>query len=307
MWAQEEAAKKDRSLPKLNKAVSSRFITRLKGLEFDSKADVLDCLGHVEQLDLDDKNISEAILASDELKLWTRDKKSRTIDIDLETPPNDLVNPLSFTCSLLVVALKSTAMYPVLSFFCQHRNNDDPADDRSGPLALINSLNGQLIKFMAKSRPTVDLSELEDEPSFRKARESLKHSLTLFKLLLSALGDDDLVFVIIDCLSSISGSEEDGNTVVKTIIRMAKRRGRAAVKLLVTDPAVDSPVRELADISFHVQDLVVGTGVIDVSETSFEIAKRVGRRRKSKNSHSGRRSDSSSESEEDTENDDSDS
>ncbi|KAK0707757.1 hypothetical protein B0H67DRAFT_588512 [Lasiosphaeris hirsuta] len=272
---QEQTPMSRRSLEKKNKGVVSRWLGQLKNFDHSPTPDVLDCLNHVEQLDADEKNIADAILKSKELGSWLRKETSSILDVDVQTPPANLNNPLSFATAVFATALKSTETFPVLTFFCKHRNNESPAEDKSGPVAMINSLNGQMLEFMASSRPMVDLSQLEDKRLVSKSQTTIKHGLALLDALLLSLAKGDMVFIVLDCLSNLSGSEKAGNKIVKGLAEIIEEHQHIAIKLLVTDASVDSPVKAKAGISLHIQDLVSGSGTVDVAETSELISRKL--------------------------------
>lgn len=131
----EQAAQSKRRHRQENSSrVTSKWLAGLEGFDYDSMTDIKDCMEHMEQLDGNDKNLSERIIDSEQLKDWLQDDQSSFLMADLQTPPSELNNPLSFTSALLAMTLRSTEKYPVLSFFCMHRNNESPDEAESGPL-----------------------------------------------------------------------------------------------------------------------------------------------------------------------------
>ncbi|KAK3349667.1 hypothetical protein B0T25DRAFT_591901 [Lasiosphaeria hispida] len=272
---QEQPPVPRRSLGKKNKGVVSRWLGQLKNFDHSPMPDILDCLNHVEKLDADEKNIADAILKSKELSSWLRKDQSGILEVDVQTPPANLNNPLSFATAVFATALKSTESFPVLTFFCKHRNNENPAEGKSGPVAMINSLNGQLLEFMANSRPIVDLSQLEDKRLVSKSQTTIKHGLALLDALLLSLAKGDMVFIVLDCLSNLSGSEKGGNRMINGLAEIIEEHQHIAIKLLVTGASVDSPVKARADTSLHIQDLVSGSGTVDVAETSELLSRKL--------------------------------
>jgi len=155
-------------------------------------------------------------------------------------------------------------------------------EDKSGPVALVKSLNGQLLSFTINNRPSVDLSSLEDQDFFLKSKKNLKDGLRLLDALLSSLPKDDMVFVIIDSLSRLSGSSRDGDKVTKKLRRIIGKRKDLVIKVMVTDALVGSHVKSVADISLYVPDVVSGYGAIDIVESSDEIARKMRRKQDAK-------------------------
>jgi hypothetical protein len=296
---EEQEAISMRSRQESNTRVASKWLKGLRGFTYDPMIDMKDCLEHIELLDSDEKDISQCILRSEQLTDWLQEKQSSILEIDLQTPPASLNNPLSFTSALFATTLRNTAQFPVLAFFCMHRNNESSLEDKSGVVALVKSLNGQLLRFTADHRRSVDLSTLEDQEFFSKARKNLKDGLLLLDTLLSSLPEDDMVFVIIDSLSRLSGSEKDGDKVIKKLRRIIGKRDDVVVKVMVTNALAGSYVKSVADISLHVQDLVSGYGAIDIVESSGEIARKMKRKRDVKGGDGETTSDDEDEDEED--------
>jgi len=296
---QEQEAVSMRSRQESNTRVASKWLKGLKGFTYDPMIDMKDCLEHIALLDSDEKDISQWILRSEKLTEWLQEKKSSILEIELQTPPTLLNNPLSFTSALIATTLRSTAQFPVLAFFCRHRNNESHLEDKSGPVTLAKSLNGQLLSFTVDLRPSVDLSSLEDQEFFSKAKKNLKDGLLLLDALLSSLPEDDMVFVIIDSLSWLSGSGKDGDKVIKKLRRIIGKREDLVVKMMVTDALAGSYVKSVADISLYVPDVVSGYGGIDIVESSDEIARKTKRKQDVKNGDGETTSDDEDEDEED--------
>ncbi|KAK0616336.1 hypothetical protein B0T14DRAFT_433805 [Immersiella caudata] len=264
-----------------SKAAAAKWLTRLQkaveGFNHAPKEDVEDCLSHQESLGHDEKNAASFILSSDQLDAWNRANASSIMVIDLPLPPAELNNPLSFSAAMYFFALARENKYPVLAFFCKHRNNASYEEDRSGAMAMLNSLNGQLLDFITESRQSANLERLEDKEFAKKSRTTIKYGLKLLEELLSALPTGDRVFIIIDCLSCISGSEEKGHKVIERVRRIMVGNPDIAIKLLVTDPSGDSPVRDMADETMHVPDVVDGSGTIHTTQGEDILLPETGR------------------------------
>ncbi|CAD6442609.1 e5e9f74d-df07-4417-a18e-9a93af0eb178-CDS [Sclerotinia trifoliorum] len=187
-------------LKQKNTSLASKWLKEFKGSAYDPKVDMKDCLEHVAVLDSDEKNIYQWILHLEEYNQWLQEEKSSILDIELQTPPTSLNNPVSFNSALVATTLRSTDQFPVLAFFCRHRNLKSSSMDNASPVALVKSLTGQLLRFIVEHRPFIDLSPLENQKLFLKARTDLNNGLLLLDTLLSSLPRDDMVFLIIDSL-----------------------------------------------------------------------------------------------------------
>lgn len=248
----------------------------------DPIEDAKDCLEHVTLLDFDDKTKPQWILNSDELKEWLQAKTSKILDIQLHNPPDSLNNPLSFTSALMTSSLQM-GQFPVLSFFCMHRNNESCLERKSGALGLVRSFNFQLINFIASHRPSMDLSLLQDKELIsKKAKKNLTDGLRLLRKLLSALPEDDTVFIVIDSYSKLSGDEEDGDKILRMLKRVMEKNEDLVIKLLITDAFPGSYAEDMADISLNVPDMVSGFGFEDIDESFENISRKVKRGSKSK-------------------------
>jgi hypothetical protein len=255
---------------KTNKAAAAKWLARLRksvdeGFSHTPQEDVEDCLSHQQKLDHDEKDVASYILESETLDRWNRADKSSILVIDLPTSPAELSNPLSFAAAMYFLALACQNKYPVLAFFCKHRNNASHKEEVSGATALLNSLNGQLVDFITEYRSDANLGRLHDKEFAKKSRTTIKYGLKLFEELVSALPAGDRVFIIIDSMSCISGAEAEGHKIIKRVKRIMEDHD-VAIKLLVTDPSADSPAREVADVTLTVPDKVSGSGTFHTSQ-----------------------------------------
>ncbi|KAI1740572.1 hypothetical protein F4680DRAFT_447896 [Xylaria scruposa] len=238
----EQTARFKRRLQKESSRAISKWLSGLRGSDYDSMADIKDCIEHVEQLDSNDKNVSEQILDSEQLNDWLQDEPSSFLMVDLQTPQSELSNPLSFTSALLA-------------------------------MSMIKSLNGQLLDFMNQKRPDSNVAQLKEEESFSKSKKKLKHGVSLLQSLLSLLPDGDVVFIILDCLSCLSGEEKECHKLVKALNRILESLENISIKVLVTDPSADSPLRGIAHWELHLPDIVAGGDTVDLDDTKQRILK----------------------------------
>ncbi|ETS76966.1 hypothetical protein PFICI_10840 [Pestalotiopsis fici W106-1] len=271
----EQEAEIRRSYGETNERIAAAWLKGLKAFPYDSKLDLTYLFEHLEMLSSDEKNVSNSIIRSQQIGKWLEADESRILNVEPATPAESLINPVSFASALLVTTLRLPARYAILAFFCMHRNNDDHSEENSGSIALIKSLNAQLLAFVAEFRPQVDLSKIQDLEYFRKARKSLKESLKLFGTLIELLPEDDKVFIVIDSLSRLSGSATNEDKVINRLGRIVKKEHGPIVKILVTATLGSSRVRKIADESLFVQDSASGFGALNVDIMRGEIRKSV--------------------------------
>lgn len=275
-----------RSFQKSNQAIVSSWLGKIQtnGFDHDPDDDIRDCLSQIETLDPDEKDQTQYIMSSPEMNTWLQAQKTTLLQLDLQTPPTNLSNALSFTCARLSVALRSIEKHPTLSFFSKHRNITSSSETKSGPVALIRYLNGQLLQFIAKHKSTLDLSQLS-QSFLSKAANDTGNGLKLFRALLILLEKvkkeeeeepDTAIFLILDSLSSLSGKPKESHAMIETLWNIILRREKLVVKLMVTDTLVNSPVKGMATLSLLVPDLVSMTGVMDgYGETRERVKARV--------------------------------
>ncbi|KAF7956721.1 hypothetical protein EAE96_004051 [Botrytis aclada] len=250
----------------------AEWLKNFKGSIYNPMVDMKDCLEHQELLEYDEKNISQWILKSDQHTQWLKEERSSVLEIEPNTPPGSLNNPMSFNSALVATTIQSTNRFPVLAFFCRHRNVESSWQDTSGPTVLIKSLNVQLLRFII-DRSSVDLSGLRDQELLSKAKKSFKHGLLLFEKLLWSLPSDEMVFIIIDSLSLLWGSEQDKK--IRMLIQIIRKIDNIVIKVMVTDVYTASCFKGVADYLLHVPDVVGGHGVIDTAENKHEIVEKI--------------------------------
>ena len=235
-----------------------------------------DCILQVDSLSPDEQDQTQFIMTSEQMTTWLHGKRTSLLDLDPQTPPTNLANSLSFTSARLLVALRSLEKYPGLGFFCRSRNTYSSSETKSGPVALVRSLNGQLLEFIAKHKTGLDLSQIE-KSLLAKAESDTDYGLTLFRELLILLeeagGPDTSVFIVIDSLSCLSGKPRESHELMEELWKIIRHRKGLVIKVLVTDALVSSPVKGIATLSLRVPDLVDTTGVMD---GEGEMAGRVG-------------------------------
>lgn len=219
---------------------------------------IAESLATVEDLNLREKDKVRWIMDSDQMYEWLSNNQSCVLVVEAETPPENLRNSISFTTSLLARSLTSTTEYAVLSFLCGLETEDLGDEDSSGPLAILKALNGQFLKFIVGRRPSIDLLPLEREKSFLKSGKKFKYAIELFDQLLGLLEENDAVFVLIDSFSRMPGEEAAGDKVLNRIIDMIAKYPRLVIKILITDPLPNCPLKDRADFLLHLPDHVDG-------------------------------------------------
>lgn len=236
-----------------NKQLAEEWLDRLSKFRPSSKSHITECLKGFEVLGQIEKEKAQWILRSPDLHSWLNSKRPCTLSVIAETPPEALINAMACASATMAIILKQTR-YPVLSVFCGLRTNDSVEERFSGALGLLNSLSGQLLRFILDKRDTADLAFLKREEFMKKSRYEPACALRLFKKLLGALHDHDTVFILLDSFSRMTGHQSD--KVIAGLAKISTDMTDLSVKLLVTDPLPSCQVKQVADFSFYVQNEV---------------------------------------------------
>lgn len=199
----------------------------------DDFNDIKDCLQDVSTLDMHEKDKMRYIIEAAELRSWLTASSSRVLVIDAESPPDELASPVSCASAFLVNALSRTSGSFVLSYMCGYRLRDPAA---SSPAMLAKSLAAQLLLYIAENELDVDLSFLMDKEYRRHSRKTLAGSLNLLGRLLQRLPSSETVFIIIDSVSHLPGTMNEGAEDMKNLIETIDGSG-AIVKVLMTLPS----------------------------------------------------------------------
>lgn len=249
----------------LSREKTDEFIDRwFSGLgAFDPMPEkqISECLTGLAGLDLDERDKVQWIIASEPLTAWLTSSESQILHIQAETAPFALVNALSFSAATLAFTLTKTTNFAVLSFFCGLRRNDSRENADSGPKAIYKSLNGQLLRYIQNKRQMADLSFLEQKKVMRLSRDRSKYAKQLFRELLGALDENDVVVVILDSFSRLGEVDADkgnGDEVIEELAKLIKELPQLVIKVLVTDAMPSCSIRELANLKLHVPDKVDG-------------------------------------------------
>ncbi|KAK1957572.1 hypothetical protein LY78DRAFT_663504 [Colletotrichum sublineola] len=212
------------------------------------------------QLTLEDREKSEWILSSPEVRDWMRLDESSFLNIRCENAPQGLFHSLSFTAALIAETLQKSTDYPILTFFCGLRTNETFDEPSCGPMAVLKSLNGQLMKFCLEKRPGVDMSllELQKKRLIKRSTEKYKYALQLFHGLLDLLEQKDVVFVILDSLSRLLGDRTQADKIIEKLSQTIKNLPDLVIKVLVLDALPSDAVNELAHSSLYVPEEIDG-------------------------------------------------
>ncbi|KAK3328994.1 hypothetical protein B0H66DRAFT_526386 [Apodospora peruviana] len=270
----EQQLKVNQTRKESNKRIVSTWLGQLNNgnFRYDPKEDIDTCLKHVALLDTDDQNIYE-------LDSWIRSRRSKMLEISLEKPPpSTFSDALSVISALLVSAVRrrnrmTKISFPVLAFFCRHRNNVSSQSERtSDAITLVESLNGQLVEFIARNRPEVDLKNALGKLAGKGSKDSLEKGLKVLSALFSGLPNGEVVFIVVDSFLWLKGREKDAEKVIKTLKRVRKKNeGRVTLKVMVTDAFSGSYVNNAADVSFDNLDGMEGFGYLDIKEVMKAI------------------------------------
>lgn len=210
-------------------------------------------------MDAAEKDKAQWIMASKPVSTWLALDRSQILNIRPETAPIDIVNTLSFSAATLAFTLAKATEFPVLSFFSGFRRKGSRENSASGPKAVRKSLNAQLLKFIVAKRPSADLAFLERKKLMEKSRGKSKYAKELFRQLLESLPKQDVVFIVLDSLSRLGGTDrEGGHDLVREMHALVKEMQHIVIKVLVTDAMPGSPIRDLAHLTLYVPDEIDG-------------------------------------------------
>ncbi|KAF5661964.1 hypothetical protein FCIRC_11662 [Fusarium circinatum] len=233
----------------------------LKGLgDFDPTpykhiAQLLPMLGDLEP---DEKDKFEWILKSDELQQWQRSTYSTILDVRPEDSPEEDNNALSLASAIIQSSLEAVENILVMGFFCGLRTTDSRHPDDSGPMALLNSLNGQFVKFLAEKRESADMKFMGQGKMRRKSRAEPKYALQFLGECLRCLPEREIVVIIIDGFSRLTGNKETGHRIIKKLCQMVTEYSDIVIKILITDALSTCPSKDLATHSLYVPNEIDG-------------------------------------------------
>ncbi|EPE35642.1 hypothetical protein GLAREA_11342 [Glarea lozoyensis ATCC 20868] len=256
--SQKEIKSSSRSLLDRNQELVSKWQKALPDSNHDCASYIAEYLKHLagSSLALRDKVLF--IMQSNELYEWLAQTQSCTLEIAADTPPEDLMNPISTVTALLSKTTSHSQKHPVLSFFCGLKTNDTREEEVSGTLGILRSLNAQLLEFILHNRQAIDLEFLADRKYAQTTKQKKKSAWLLFTHLLQLLPDSDVVFILVDSFSRVSGSDEDGEKLLSRIIGLEEVAKSLIFKVLVTDLLPNSAISKLEHMTLRVPDNVDG-------------------------------------------------
>ncbi len=259
-----------------------KWLKGLVGFKPSSNVHIKECLAAFEVLRPEEKDKAQWIMGSAELHNWLSTKRSNIFEISVENVPEELINNMTCASATLAMILANQTTAPVLSFFCGLRTNESFEVGVSDHLGLLRSLNGQLLKFILDNRDGADLAFLRKKKLLRESHNEPKHAIALFMELINALPDHDIIYVILDSFSHLTGDQSD-KLVEKLAAFSAQMPGRV-LKILVTDPLPSCPIRRIADISLYVPEEIFGFNdgidIAQLEELQRNTIKRLERRQR---------------------------
>ncbi|KAF4835115.1 hypothetical protein CGCTS75_v002690 [Colletotrichum tropicale] len=247
-------------IPEQNNKIVEEWYESLQDFDPSPEKHVTECMrAGLGRLTLEDREKSQRIMSSPEVSNWLRLDESNILGVRAENAPDELYHPLSFTAALLTETLQRSTEFPVLSFFCGIRTNEKFDRVLCGPLAVLNSLNGQLLKHFSQ-RPGVNLSLLQQENKrlMKKSTRKPKYAVELFRGLLELLEDDNVVCILLDSWSRLLGDRIEADKVIEKLSQTTKDFPHLAIKILVLDPLPSDSIHELAHSVLYVLDEIDG-------------------------------------------------
>jgi len=211
----------------------------LSGLTYDFLALVDEDLSESVTAQPLGKELSKAqwFLTSDELRKWLQSPKSKLLVAQGNTRPELVRSYLSFAAAFVATSFRQSPQCPTLYYACGFRNEADFDEDASGPMALLNTLNAQLVQWVGEHVEGVDLGFLERKKYGVKARKNLEDAVDLFQTLVELLGESTL-FIVIDGCWRMSGPTADGEAVLDAILDVLgskEIKENVVSKVLLTD------------------------------------------------------------------------
>jgi hypothetical protein len=270
------------TMRRLNQKVVDDWHRGVQDMKTDSAAHVAEILSRgTADMSLEELDKVEWILASGKLQSWLSLGKSHILVLTAESSPDELVNPLSLVNASLASTLGRATGYPVLSFFCGLRTNEDYNADTAGPKGLLQCLNSQLLRFIRTNRPGLDLGFMDNQKFMKRSITKREMALALFERLLYLFPEHDAVFIIIDSFYRLCGDKVVADSVLENMARIAKNAKHIVVKMLVTEPLPGCSINGLAHLTLQVPDEIDGWRV-GVNMSSLEHASQasVGRLKK---------------------------
>lgn len=203
------------SQTKENRRLVQRWLEASPGFDFTSDHHIRKCIAHTANLDATEQDKFVYVLQSKAFQDWLREPRSPLLHVKAETAPSDIINFMSTSTASLASSLGSGTDFAVLSFFCGLRKNASLAEDDSGVLGMLKSLNGQVLDFILEKHSAVDLPSEDSYKLWRKSPTSIQYAWRLFKSLLLSLPHHTVVFILLHSVSRVSGDKTRVDDLVK--------------------------------------------------------------------------------------------
>ncbi|KAJ4018797.1 hypothetical protein NW752_005925 [Fusarium irregulare] len=252
-----------------NKVLVTAWLAELQDFDPTAYKHIEQIISGLADLEPEETDKLEWITQSDEIRQWQSSTSSTILDVRPEDAPEEDINPLSVTSAIMQLAFNSVAEVPVLSFFCGLRTRGSRHPNNSGPMALLNSLNGQLLKFLAENRSTVDLSFLNSKHIGHKSKSEPKYAFKLLDKCLQCLSRRDIVVIIIDGLSHLTGDKNTGHRVIKRLAEVVTEYPDLIIKILITDALPTCPSKDFATDHLYVPSEIDG----DRTDVDLDVLK----------------------------------
>lgn len=202
--------------------ISKKWLAEVGITDSELLRDIHECAQEFSSQTTDIQDKTQWLLQSDEARRFLSSPSSQVLLVDAETLPDELMNPLSFASAFLAQTLSAATASPTLVYMCGIRQNESSVpEDQNSPLAMLTSLNAQLLKYIAESKPGVDLSFLDEKKQRRKHQKKLSASLRLLQRLLDSFSSREVVFIIIDSCLSLSGPQDEAEDCIRSLLDIA--------------------------------------------------------------------------------------
>jgi hypothetical protein len=209
----------------------------------------------------DDEDKIKWILTSQAVLDFITSRRSTTLLLQCETAPDSVENGLSFATAFIAQTLQQSYPSPVLYHSCGMRSFDSFGEGRSDALALINSLNAQMIRYLSRQQASPDLTFLSDRDFRRQSQGKLRKAIALFERLVGLLPEQSTIFIVVEGLSRLTGSDPTSDDKVIAAICGLSDLNTTRAKVLLADAMHGSSVLQDRRVSqLYVPDNVDGDG-----------------------------------------------
>lgn len=236
-----------------------KWFEGLNGFDPGSDAHVKECHELYNAFNVKAKHEIDLIMNSVEIRDirgWKQFLSPGITRIFSESDTSDSHDTITYCAAFLAGSEPDGIHNPSLSFFCGIRARESLDQNYAGPIAVLNSLNGQLLEFITdgdeRRGPPMDLSFLREPKYMEGSQINLDYGLELFEKLLKELPAGRKVFAVLDSLSRIVGDRDWLIEELHEVIEDVHKVSNVVVKVLVTNPLRDCLSRDLARSSLVV-------------------------------------------------------